>query len=171
MTAIALIATPAPTHEFKFEYCVYQEFWTGEYPYSSSCQAQVLGLDGKVVKKFCFSTCINKRGETDADYCRRWAKNYIPPNATVDDVLAMWTQRGKSVAELMATLKEAIKAQETCIASLRRPLFLYKGKALRKEWRKIHEDKKESKRFLAYQGHLLQMFMTNGINYLPKEIP
>ena len=168
MNAIALIAATSPTHEFVFDYCVYQEFWTGEYPYSSSCQAQVLGLDGKVVRKFCFSTCINKRGETDADYCQRWAKNYIPANATIDDVVSLWIKRGKTKAELMVTLERAIQAQKTVIASSRRPLFLYKGKALREEWRKIYEDKKESKRFLEHQGHLLQMFMTDGINYLPK---
>ena len=164
MTAI----TAQPTHEFSFDYCVYQEFWTGEYPYSSSCEAQVLGLDGKIVKKFRFSTCINKRGETDGDYCQRWAKNYIPANANVNDVVSMWIKRGKTQAELMATLEKAIQAQKTIIASSRRPLFLYKGKALREEWRKIYEDKKESKKFLEHQGHLLQMFMTDGINYLPK---
>ncbi len=111
MTAI----TTQPTHEFSFDYCVYQEFWTGEYPYSSSCEAQVLGLDGKIVKKFRFSTCINKRGETDADYCQRWAKNYIPANANVNDVVSMWIKRGKTQAELMATLEKAIQAQKTII--------------------------------------------------------
>ncbi len=157
-----------PTHQFDFDFCVYKEYWTGKYPYDSSCLAKIVGLDGQIVKKVRFSTSIDPIGETSADYYRRWAKNYIPANATIDDVVFLWIKRGKTKAELMVTLEKAIQAQKTVIASSRRPLFLYKGKALREEWRKIYKDKQESKRFLAHQGHLLQMFMTNGINYLPK---
>lgn len=159
-------ATDFPTHQFNFDYCVYKEFWVGKYPYSSSCLAQIIGLDGQIIRQVRFSTDINPISETDADYYRRWAKNYIPANATVNDAIAMWTQRGKTVAELMATLNKAIEAKKAGILSNRRPLFLYKGKALRNEWRKIYEDKRECKRFLLSPAHLLQQFMT-GENYLP----
>jgi len=160
-------AIDRPTHEFHFDYCVYKEYWAGKYPYDSSCLAQTVGLDGKIVRQVRFSTDINPIGETSADYYRRWAKNYIPSDATVNDVVAMWTRRGKSVAELMTTLNKAIEAKKGGIRSNRRPLFLYKGKDLRREWRKIYEDKKECKRFLLNQAHLLQQFMTEGTNYLP----
>jgi hypothetical protein len=167
MPATIAAITAQPTHEFSFDHCTYKEFWTGEYPWSSSCHAQVLGLNGEVVREFHFSTNINRRGQTDADWCRAWAKNYIPAHATIDTVLDMWTRRGKTIEELMATLDKAVHAKKAAISSTSRPLFLYKGKALRNEWRKIHEHKRECKKFLANQGHLLQQFMTGGENYLP----
>jgi len=168
MTTVTMTtAIDRPTHQFDFDFCIYKEFWVGKYPYDRHCLAQLIGLDGEIVRQVRYSTNINPISETDADYYRRWAKNYIPANATVDDVIAMWTQRGKSVAELMATLNKAIEAKKAGILSSRRPLFLYKRKGLRNEWRKIYKDKKECKRFLANPGHLLQQFMTDGVNYLP----
>ena len=167
MTATIAAITAQPTREYTFEHCTYKEFWTGKYPWSSSCRAQVLGLDNKVVREFHFSTNINRRGRTDQDWCRAWAENYIPAHATIDTVVDMWTRRNKTIEELMATLDKAVEAKKAAISSTSRPLFLYKGKALRREWRKIYEHKRECKRFLANQGHLLQQFMTGGENYLP----
>jgi len=161
-------AIDRPTHEFYFDFCVYKEFWTGKYPYSSSCFAQIVDFGGNVVKEVRFSTSIDPIGETSADYYRRWAKNYIPVNATVQDVMDMWVKRGKNVTELTTTLNRAIEAKKAGILSSRRPLFLCKGKDLRKEWRNIYEYKKECKRFLANPGHLLQQFLTGGVNYFPE---
>ncbi len=174
MTPSDLIAMPAtipaitgqPTHEFNFDHCVYREFWAGEYPYSSHCRAQLLGLDGTVVREFHFSTTFN-RLPTDADWCKWWARDYIPADATIETVVDMWTRRGKTAEELMATLSKAVEAKRAAISRDKRPLFLYKGNALRNEWRKIYEEKKECRRFLAHQGHLLQQFLTGGKNYLP----
>jgi hypothetical protein len=166
MPATIAANTAQATHQFVFDHCIYKEFWTGEYPWSSTCHAQVF-VYGKVVKEFFFSTNINRRGQTDADWCRAWAKNYIPAHATVASVVDMWTRRGKTADELMATLNKAVEAKKAALSSTSRPLFLYKGKALRHEWRKIYEHKRECKRFLANQGHLLQQFLTGGENYLP----
>ena len=166
-TATMTTAVDRPTHQFDFDYCVYKEFWVGKYPYDSHCLAQIIGLDGQIVRQIRFSTSIDPIGETSADYYRRWAKNYIPADATIQHVMDMWVKRGKNVAELTATLNRAIEAKKAKILSNRRPLFLYKGKGLRNEWRKIYEDKRECKRFLASPAHLLQQFMTDGENYLP----
>lgn len=151
-----------------FTNCTYTEEWRGEYPYSSSCTATVES-EGKVIAKFHFATCINCKGETDAEWCRRWARDYIPRTYTLQEVIRFWEERGYAVVALEATLAKAVSRIEGYMFERSRPYSWLTGRCRREAWRKIYEERRVHKRLLQSPAHLLHRELS-GTNYLEKPL-
>jgi hypothetical protein len=158
----------------EYRHCIYQENWQGEYPYSSVCKATVETRDGLPIARFDFATAINPKGETDQEYCRRWAKGYVPPGTTLDQLIAELQEDGFNLGYIQQKLEQGYESckffrNDRPIGWQQQTQQEKKNACLRQHWKsqweKCHKVRRWWRSMEKSPTHLL-LWMIHGIDYL-----
>jgi len=157
---------------YQFAHCTYEEEWTRDDLWFMSCHGTVKNLDGKIIKSFHFRTDINPKGETTAQCCRRWAKFYCPPGATMAEVMAVLS---KSYSEEYLNNQLAVAMRQYDFFKHDRPVGypgregLAKFPHMRRWWRDRWREARAVRRWwraMALNQPQLLLFTVTGFDYL-----